>query len=167
MNFGTHTHLVQEVLDFAKSGNLLQPGELVPDDRRVVVASWEEAKTLAWQSPCGTTGYLWTDIREKATSEVKAATYSLSGFEEVRGNLGKQLQILTMVLKRRLNEDYRELVDDVVGDLFNCAFNRAVNGTGDLFFERMFLIYRSGGWPCGWQGHYPDGKFLAYFPSRG
>lgn len=167
MSFGTHTNLVQEVLDFAKSGNLLRPGGLVQDDRWIIIASLEEAKVLAWQSPCGTHELLWTDIREKAMSGVKAETYSHSGFEKVRDDLAKQLQVLTMAVKRRLNEEHRDLLDDVVGDLFNCAFNRAINGTADLLFERMFSIYRVGGWPCGWQGDYPDGKVLAYFPSRG
>src|SRR5262249_17808412 len=141
MNFGTHTPLVQEVLDFAQSGNLLQPDEFARDDRWVVVTSLEEAKVLAWQSPCGIAEYLWTDIREKAMSEIKSATYSRLGFGEVRDNLTKQLQVLTMVVKRRLNQEHRDLLDDIVGDLFNCACNRAANGTADSFFERMVSIY--------------------------
>jgi len=166
MSFGTHTNLVQEVLDFAKSGNLLKPlGHTVQDSRCVVVASLDEAKACAWESVYGTQEFLWTDIREKAVSDLKATTYS--GFESgvARFDFAKLLPILTKHVKMQLDEKHRDLLDDIVADLFNSACNRALHGSDDHFFEHVFSIYRFGGWPCGWQGDYPDGRFLTYFPS--
>lgn len=165
MTFGSHSHLVFDVLEFAKTGNLLQPIGIVEDTLCVVVASLEEAKVSAWQTPYGREEYLWTDIREQEMSKVNERTYSRPDFAEIRNNLMKEIGGLSIAVKKRLDGRHRELLDDIVSDLYNCAYNRVVNGTADGFFERMFSIYLFGAWPCGWSGDYPEGKFVAYVPS--
>lgn len=50
---------------------------------------------------------------------------------------------------------YIDIFEEVVGDLYMCVLNRLVNGKGDNFYERIFKIYKLGGWPCGWEGEYP------------
>lgn len=48
-------------------------------------------------------------------------------------------------------------------DLRNCAYNRAINGKSENFYEYIFKIYLAGGFPCGWKGDYPDsGVIIAY-----
>lgn len=59
---------------------------------------------------------------------------------------------------------YLDIFEEVQGDLYMCAINRLVNGKNDNFYEKMFRIYQSGGWPCGWEGKYPDGKIIAFVP---
>lgn len=166
MKFGAHTQLVQEVLDFASSGNLLQPLDSIQRDEWVIITNLEEAEVFAWQLPCGKEEYLWTDIRERAMSDVLSSAYSIPSFVGIGERIAREVESLVKIVKSRVTQQHRELVDDIIGDLRNCAFNRAINGLADLFFEQMFSIYRAGGWPCGWQGDYPSGKFLTYFPPR-
>ncbi|MGY0694933.1 hypothetical protein ACW2QC_19560 [Virgibacillus sp. FSP13] len=46
-----------------------------------------------------------------------------------------------------------------------CALNRLVNGKTDNFYERVFKVYKEGGWPCGWKGTYPNGEMIAFVPA--
>lgn len=45
-----------------------------------------------------------------------------------------------------------------------CALNRLVNGKTDNFYEKIFEVYKQGGWPCGWKGTYPIGEIIVYVP---
>ncbi|MEK5029636.1 hypothetical protein [Paenibacillus sp. FSL M7-1046] len=63
--------------------------------------------------------------------------------------------------------DYWDIAAEVESDLYKCAINRLINGKKDNFYEKLFHIYQSGGWPCGWEGKYPDGEIIAYVPMNG
>jgi hypothetical protein len=76
------------------------------------------------------------------------------------------LQTFTFSIKRKLNASHGNLLDDVVGDLYNSAFNRCVRGRNkSSFFEKLLAVYRAGGWPCGWDGDYPSGRLAVYLPD--
>ena len=47
-----------------------------------------------------------------------------------------------------------------------CAPNRLVNGKVDNFYEKVFKVYKMGGWPCGWKGEYMEGKMIVYLPNE-
>ncbi|WP_394796887.1 hypothetical protein [Armatimonas sp.] len=53
-----------------------------------------------------------------------------------------------------------EAVPYVEASLLACAFSRFFIGTQNLFFEKMLQMFLQGGWPYGWQGHYPEGDLL-------
>ena len=50
----------------------------------------------------------------------------------------------------------------IEGDLTMCALNRLVNGKTNNFYEKVFELYKEGGWPCGWKGTYPKGEFIVF-----
>lgn len=162
MKYGEHTKLVEEVLEFARSGNLLQGGEYYADHWHVIHAL-DKARHFAWQATVGVEEYLWPDVRELQMSRVKGASYGLVDFTDVRDALGENLKLLTILVGRRLDEAHDELLDDVVADLNNCAFSRAVCGY-DGFFEELFAAYTAGGWPCGWRGEFSRGQLVVYVP---
>ena len=165
MNYGVHSEAVQEVLDFAKAGPILQPlGK--PPAGIPLVRDFGLAQRMAWEDHYGEDELLWTDIREREMSVVKGKAYTIPGFTEVKENLTSSLKLLTAWLKRKLDESYVVILDDIIADLFNCACARAVDGTSNPFFERLFTIYKAGAWPCGWSGQYPQGHIVAYWPRQ-
>jgi hypothetical protein len=129
-----------------------------------VVRDLDEAKTYAWDTPTGDEEFLWTDLREYQMAEIRGATYGQPSFSAIKESLSGNLKIFTMLVRQRLDDCHRELLDDVVGDLYNCAFNRAVNGANG-FFEQLFDAYRAGGWPCSWAGEISSGRLIVYFPK--
>jgi hypothetical protein len=51
-------------------------------------------------------------------------------------------------------------VNTVYDDLEYIMLARAVMDVTDLFWEKMFQVYRAGGYPCGWKGAYPEGQLV-------
>jgi len=164
VRYGIHTEHVEEVLRFAQAGALLVPGTARPI-HVTQIDDLAQAKLLAWQEVYGPEELLWSDIRQREMSNIKREAYNSETFTEVRTTLSSLLEELPSVVRRGLSGDHAELLDDVVADLFNCAFSRAFHGPGDGFFERLFAVYRAGGWPCGWDGDYPLGRVVAYYRS--
>lgn len=164
MNFGGHTKDVEEVIMFASSGHVMRPhgGRA---GGTVYIDNIEEAKRLAWEQPYGSEELLWSDIREREMSRVKGVGYSIPAMQEVKSNLTDIFRILVDAVSRQPGKEYPDLVDEIASDLYNCAYCRAVCGSSDAFFEGMFAVYKSGGWPCGWSGNYPKGALIAYWPT--
>ncbi|MFP3339623.1 hypothetical protein R0J91_16715, partial [Micrococcus sp. SIMBA_131] len=72
-------------------------------------------------------------------------------------------QILPIISQNvREQEMNKHFFHDVVADLHNCAVNRAINGKASSFMNDLFEVYQIGAFPCGWEGHYPEGKIVAY-----
>lgn len=165
MRYELNTALVEDVIEFAKSGRLLMPGLPRPPDL-CEISNLQDARRLAWEVTYGPEELVWTDIRERAMSIVKGDSYMADGFSDVRQSLTGIVGRLTPIVGRQLPEDHQDLLDDIVGDLCNCAFSRALYGKTAGFFERLFAAYEAGGWPCGWDGDYPSGRMAAYFRRR-
>jgi len=164
MSYGQYAELVQEVLDFVESGRVLRDPTPIADQTIRVVRDFDEATRHAWSQD--TNGDVtWVDLREREKGQVLAARYRLHGFDAVDEAVGKLLDPFAAGIRRSLKGEYADLVDDVVADLHSCALSRAVSGTGNRFFERLFAAYRAGGWPCGWSGAYPEGALLVFQPA--
>jgi hypothetical protein len=163
MSYGKNTELVEEIIAFAKGHGLLN-GVVPESPQWSVIRDLAEAKRSAWESPIGDDQLLWSDLRERQMAEIRAATYAQPDFSAIRDALSGNLKTLTVLLRRKLDDHHQDLLDDIIGDLNNCAFNRAVNGANG-FFEQLFDAYRAGGWPCGWTGNFPVGRLVVYFPA--
>jgi len=54
----------------------------------------------------------------------------------------------------------------VAKDLAYCAENQAVNGHTNTFYEYMYQLFQSGGWPAVWTGSWPSpGAFAVWNPK--
>nr|WP_319396627.1 hypothetical protein [uncultured Desulfobacter sp.] len=165
MKYGTHTKLVEEIVDFVKTGKILFLSSNTIN-HAYIIDSLQQAKFYAWDKTYGKDEYSWSDIREKEMSKVKKIAYEMESFEDIRVNLSKLLKLFTIYIRKKLDEHYNDLLDDIIGDLYNCAFNRAVNGKIDNFYEKIYEAYFSGGWVCGWHGEYPKGELSVFFPRE-
>lgn len=59
-----------------------------------------------------------------------------------------------MLLKTiNIQKKYEESYDDVYSDLADCLVCRGLYGDNDFLFEKMHKVYKTGGWPCGWEVH--------------
>ncbi|HAG44068.1 MAG TPA: hypothetical protein DCL31_12985, partial [Clostridium sp.] len=67
------------------------------------------------------------------------------------------------VSKIAMSNECKDIWDDVYSDLINCVKVRAIIGKENSFFEKKFAVYLSGGWPCGWEGNFPNGKMKVFY----
>lgn len=165
VRFGNNTNLVEEVIEFVESGEFFRKPYKGSLENIIVENSFEKAKEFAWSQDLPNCPLTWPDIREQEMSEVMSVRYSLSNFDEEDAALGELVDQFGDVLSKRLKGDYEELLDEIMGDMYNAAYCRAVNGVSDNLLEKIFMIYKNGGWPCGWEGDYPDGKLIVYIPA--
>jgi len=163
MSYGPNSHLVEEVAEFVRSGRLLAGHRPLREDVWRI-SDFDEAKELAWEATFGQRELTWTDIREHQMRPVVAATYYLEWYRQADDCMGALLETFFAQVKRRIPVIYRDLIDDVVADLYNIAKARAVLNEPRPFLESLFVIYCAGAWPCGWRGDYPDGQVAAFVP---
>jgi hypothetical protein len=163
MNYGVFSKEVEEVVQFVKTGQLFKPSNKLPEGVAAIY-SFEDAMDSAWNKTYGKAEYLWTDIREQEMRPIEKTLYEIPDRDVISDNLTACIETFYQHIRRQLPNDMMKILDDVLADLDNCAQARAAFGTASKFFETQFKIYRAGGWPCGWQGDYPEGKMLAYLP---
>lgn len=156
-----------QIAEFVHSGCLFKPRQYPELPGVRFIYSFQEAKTEAWDK-FDSRGYSWKDIRELEIAKVFKRGYELSGFVEYEEKAFAFYDVVYDTVLPQLGEKYRDAINDVAGDLYNCALDIAVHGNLGPFFGRLFEIYRVGCWPCGWIGQYPEervqGVFLAFLP---
>jgi len=165
LRYGKYTDLVQDVIRLVESGTLLKPSQALAIENVALIGSFEEARKRAHFIDFETDNLGWTDIREREMASVHGASYKIEGFQEVLDRIWEIHDLFFALLKKQLDKEAYLVVNDILADLYNCAVSRSVCGTRREFFENMFRLYRLGGWPCGWEGKYPQGRMCVYFPE--
>ena len=162
IDIGEYTSLVVEVLEFVNSGKLLKnSNELSFGDD--VVTDLSSAKYFAWDKLYGEDEFTWADLRSEKMAEVWDVIYSDEDrYSLIDNNISNIMDEISRTIQSQLNEQHKELLDDIVSDIKGCLYSRAVNGKRNAFFECILSIYRKGGWPCGWEGNWPNGKAIYY-----
>ncbi|KOP64766.1 hypothetical protein AMS62_05470 [Bacillus sp. FJAT-18019] len=161
MKYGINNRLVEEVIQFANSMQDIQKTKR--PNNIVFINEYEEAKRLVINEVFGEDEYTWSDIRQLEIGKVKGKLYKLDSSQKPSG-LDEVTSIIADGLRNQITDSYSDFFEYVVVDLRNCAINRAINGESENFYEQIFKIYKAGGFPCGWDGDYPEeGKLIAYF----
>lgn len=110
----------------------------------------------------------WIGLREKHFSERLPSKEKMSDdknqkkkYLEISQNLERSLflEIKKNVLKRNLNI---EIAGVIFEDFRMIVQKRAFRKEPHPWAEGMHRIYMAGGWPCGWEGRYPDGNLLIF-----
>lgn len=171
MNFGSHTPLVEEILATIERGEILSPRVSVSESESgaLVVHDLFEAKRYAWSRPiAGDESSTWNDLREDEVAPFHATPYDHPESKPAYDAIDGLLPRLLTLLRAKMPAIYGELLDDVAADLQHCAMNRALYGlVPNSFWERIWRVYASGAWPCGWEGEYPQGRMVIYQPPLG
>lgn len=181
------TASVEEVVTLARSGRILQGLLGALQDEMLVVRSVRRAAAYALLGEIPGTdpdaeydaeedeGALsWFDIRSLEASQIRKLAYEYPDYREMRTPFKRQLsEDIDRPIHKRLPMSYGpdpdhliDFRDEVSSDLVHCAEARALtDGTGLPFWERLFEVYKAGGFPCGWYGKYPDGTLIVYVAS--
>lgn len=105
--------------------------------------------------------WTWGELKEKAMEPVREEVYKHENYPEISRELMKIG--ITNFNQLLISDECGEIVDEIYSDLRDCIKCRAILGTTNTFIEKMLQIYLSGGWPCGWEGEFPQGKFKVYY----
>lgn len=124
------------------------------------IGHFEEAISLALDEQT------WTDIREEEMSLVRKELYNIPNYRDFKNQLNDIDERLNSYLEDNVLDEFSDAFNEIFSDFLNIAINRAVNGNKNNFHEKLFEIYKAGGWPCGWEGSYPKGKIVAYFNNK-
>ena len=111
----------------------------------------------------GEESYTWDDIKELEMSKVKEVVYEKDNYKQINEEL-RSISI-SNISEIIISDECKEVWDDVYGDLINCIRIRAIVGKKNHLYEKIFEVYLSGGWPCGWSGNYPNGALKVYYPK--
>jgi len=184
INLGPRATIVAEVIAFVEDGPLLAPPAL-GEHPGIPVTDLAEATRLAWHEVYGAAELSWADIREWQAQPMPAAAYRLKWFHQPDGGFSRLLEAFFEHAGRRVPPPYVSLVEDISSDLYWVAQARALLSEAHPFVERIFEIYKAGGWPCGWGGASealvippsrasdgpdewrktcPEGRLLAFYP---
>ncbi|MGD6793099.1 cytoplasmic protein [Metabacillus indicus] len=162
MKYGKHTQLVEEVLNLTKNIKFTYNNNLVNTDV-VLVNEYEIAQELAWSQDLDVVENVWEDIKSLESGEVIGKLY-----EENLNSLEKPIREIIQSSKNYPEDivsKYIDIFEEITGDLHVCALNRLVNGKTNNLYEKIFEAYKLGGWPCGWEGEYPQGRMIVFSPK--
>jgi hypothetical protein len=162
MKYGPHSSEVEEILRFVDAGGALRPITHLQVEGARVVLNLDEAQGAAYSQHFDDEGMTWTDIRENEMAEVLSPTYSMPEWPAIEEALRQATASFFRTLQRQHGR--QRWLNEVAADLRSIITNHAVFGASDSFFERLWRIYRQGGWPCGWDGSYPGGNLVVWEP---
>jgi hypothetical protein len=167
MKYGENSSLVEEVLSEVGNMQLFKAREELLEGI-IAINDFEKAQYFAYEydefEKNGEKQYTWSDIRELEMSDVYSLAYKRTDYKSFTDNLYGVNELIEKSLY--IDPEYEIVWDDVYSDLINCAKTRAIQGKDNKFFEKIFEVYKAGGWPCGWEGNYAMGKLIAYFPAK-
>jgi len=138
MKYGIHSKLVEEVIQFT---NTMQDFHKIAIPEEIyVINDLHEAKKFAFEEIFGEDEYTWSDTRQKEMGKVKGKLYKLEPSQKPQGLEGITEEIANG-LRNQIPKAYSDFFENVVVDLRNCAYNRAINGKSENFYEYIFKIY--------------------------
>lgn len=162
VNFGENTQLVEKVMNFIYNSKMFNNRGFITNAE--VINDFGEAQNFAWSQDLNEDYTVWEYVKSVESENIVEKVYNLD-FASLQDELYEYFGNHINNANDFLPFDYIDINEEVEGDLTMCALNRLVNGKTDNFYERIFDIYKQGGWPCGWKGAYPNGKIIVYVPE--
>lgn len=160
-----YSPLVREVKDFVCEGRFFEGFSAHGKNNFIIERDFEKAKEYAFEQIISDANLCWGDIKELEMSKINSKKYSFLNYKELSDQLRNLTDPFFKILKRKLPFTYQAIVEEVATDLSCILKSRAINGLTNNLFEKMFQVYKDGGWPCGWKGDYPKGQMIVFSPS--
>ncbi|MGG2088038.1 cytoplasmic protein [Priestia aryabhattai] len=162
MKFGENTQLVEEVMDFIRNDKMFNKNNFHVNNLEVI-NDFNEAQNLAWSQDSSEVDTVWEYVKSQEAESIVEKVYDLDLVTQ-QDDLYDFFSDHDNYSNDFLPFDYIDINEEVEGDLTMCALNRLVNGKTDNFYEKIFEVYKQGGWPCGWKGTYPIGEIIVHVP---
>jgi len=166
MRYGKHTNLVQEVIDFIQHHELFESSVPFVDDI-TVINDYELAKQLAFSQDSRVVDVIWQDVKSNESASLFSFIDEEANLHEIDNELSEIFESADNYKEDFIPFDYLDISEEVESDLYKGALNRFIHGDKMNFYEKIFRCYQSGGWPCGWEGNYPQGEIVVYIPAAG
>ncbi|MGH1287384.1 cytoplasmic protein [Bacillus toyonensis] len=168
MKYGENTKLVEEVIEYIQKRNLFDRNDIklhsLLNDIEII-HDFDQAQELAWSQDLDVIQIVWDDIKSDESAKLLEGTYN-PDMEAKKDMLYEVFSDNQNYSQEFISIDHINIIEEVERDLEMCALNRLVNGKVDNFYERIFAMYKLGGWPCGWKGEYPEGRMIVYSPDK-
>ena len=129
MNYGPHDNLVHEVLEYLDSNDLLAAADNVPPTI-VAIDDFEAAKEMAFSQFFGASKLSWSDIREAELAEAMNAPDE----GEIYRLFDEFFDVVAS--KARFDYDYDEIANEIISDILNVCYWRAVYGSTNGLFGK-------------------------------
>ena len=168
MKYGENTKLVEEVIEYIQKRSLFDRNdiklhELLHDIE--MIHDFDKAQELAWSQDLDVTQIVWDDMKSDESAKLLEGTYN-PNMESKKDMLYEVFSDNYNYYQEFISIDHINILEEVERDLEMCALNQLVNGKLDNFYEKVFEVYKMGGWPCGWKGEYMEGKMIVYLPNE-
>lgn len=164
MKYGENTKLVEEVIEYIQKRRLFDRDDIKLHDIEMI-HDFDKAQELAWSQDLDVTQIVWDDMKSDESAKLLEGTYN-PNMESKKDMLYEVFSDNYNYYQEFISIDHINILEEVERDLEMCALNRLVNGKVDNFYEKVFKVYKMGGWPCGWKGEYPEGKMIVYLPNE-
>ena len=105
-------------------------------------------------------GQTWVDILEENMSSVWEVIYQCNNYLEL-SDIVDDIEIPELDDIEYTFDDY-DVQEEIYNEIELCVKSRFICGTRNVFFEKLFKVYKFGGWPCGWN----NGKIIVYVPKQ-
>lgn len=172
VQYGPHHEDVQDVLDFLDQRALLRRPDVFRHATVKLIGTLDHMEDY-WNLPEGVDpdsgALVWVDIKRRA------GTGDPSIVLKVIDVLGPEvLQNLRDLWRSRIRPVVTEQLSGIVSghhpeiianDLEMIVDFRAAFGQNIPFIERLLSLYKAGGYPCGWDGLFPNGRIVVYHPD--
>ncbi|MCZ8533340.1 cytoplasmic protein [Psychrobacillus psychrodurans] len=162
MKFGENTQLVEEVMDFIRNNKMFYKNNFHVNNLEVI-NDFNEAQNLTWSQDSSEVDTVWEYVKLQEAESIIEKVYDLDLVTQ-QDSLYDFFSDHDNYSNDFLPFEYIDINEEVEGDLTMCALNRLVNGKTDNFYEKIFEVYKQGGWPCGLKGTYPIGEIIVYVP---
>ncbi len=168
--FGPNKEEVDEVLDFIESNRLLSGGQIPNDVEAVIIRDLDQIPAEEDYEKYNDERPNWRDILGIESAEYYGRESAMWGndfpyerniLDDIVMNLTAKYK--TTMCKRYINHYFDQNIPGILSSIIHC---RIVMGKSHVFFEKLFKIFVSGGYPCGWSGKYPEGKIIVYYPPK-
>lgn len=104
-------------------------------------------------------GLSWGDILEENMAKLWKTVFEAENFSDLIKIInGVPIPEISVDCK---NED-SDMLDEMEYEIMLCTKSRFICGRENIFFEKLFKVYKLGGWPCGWN----NGKIIVYVPKN-
>ncbi len=138
-----------------------------------VVAFLDSLSTIPWLAHVGEPildGHVkqvrtWAEGRAQQLKDAWTTASFADGIDSAHpawdAGYDRALRIVSSLPTNHTFKDGISVADGVAFDV--AAASALAHGrTGDFFLTTIMEWYRRGHWPCGWSGHYPDGRLVVY-----
>ncbi|WP_339684917.1 hypothetical protein [Gimesia maris] len=174
-NFGPNHLHVQEIIDFVESGSILQ----IPFDQSTLGAFDFELKLIgdledveiyrdAYIENARIKRSDWIQLLRDESS--KYFSDGLFAEEDAFRNYSPLFDKLQSLFRSQLISQLKDTIPfDEIEWIVDCMYclvaSRTSLGENDLLHEKLYEIYKAGGYPCGWEGVYPRGRLVVFVPG--